>query len=100
MSHHVLGRELHDPPLLERGDRFSRPAERVTVARLHFDEHQRRAVARDDVDFSTAPAVPPGKYCVPAPFELATREIFASFSELRARQRHPCALVQHLGHSL
>src|SRR5918911_968683 len=85
LAHDVVGGQPRHAQLLQPRDRLGRVAEPVAVARLHFHEYQRRAVARDDVDFSTAPAVPPGKYCVPAPFELATREIFASFSEVRAR---------------
>src|SRR6185503_11156526 len=81
MPHDVVERELRDSLALERGDRFGRLPELATVPRLHFDEHQRRAVSRDDVQFSTAPPVAPRNYCVPAPLQLAAREIFAGFPE-------------------
>src|SRR4029077_20665696 len=54
MSHHVVARELRDPAALEPGDGFGRLAEPAAGARLHLDEHQRRTVSRDDVQFSTA----------------------------------------------
>jgi len=79
MLHHVFISEPDDPPLLLPGDRFGRIAERASPARLHFHEHQRRAVARDDVDFATPATVPPRNNCVPPAFELVTREIFAGF---------------------
>src|SRR2546423_9737321 len=96
LSHDVIGGELPESQPLQPGNRLRRLTETVSVARLHFHEHQRRTVARDDVDFSTPPAVPSGKYCVPAAFELATRQIFAGFAELHPRLRHARALVQYL----
>ena len=56
---------------LRRRHRLGRLAELAAVARLDLDEHQRRAVARDDVHFATARPVAPGKNCVPAPLQLA-----------------------------
>src|SRR5919202_1195206 len=88
LSHDVVGGEPRHSQPLQRGDRLGRLAEGAAVARLHFDEHERRTIARDDVNFSTLPAVPSGKYCVPATLELATCEIFARFPELLARLRH------------
>ena len=80
---HVVERELRHPPALERRHRLGRLAERPALPRLHLDEHQRLAVARDDVQFATAAAVAPGKNCVPAPLELRAGEIFAGFPESR-----------------
>src|SRR2546422_320815 len=71
----------------------SRP---MTLARFHFDEHQRRAVARDDVNFSTSSPVAPGKYCVPSARELRAREIFAGFSKGHASMGHdPHSSAKH-----
>jgi hypothetical protein len=88
MPRHVIEGELRDSPAFERRDRFCRVPERAAVARLDLDEHQRRAVARDDVQFATTPAVAPRNYCVPASLELLAREIFARFSKLLARDCH------------
>ena len=63
-------------------------AEPPARARLHFDEHQHRAVARDDVQFSTADAKAAGNNCVPAALELAAREIFAAFPQRDPRLGH------------
>src|SRR5215470_12561125 len=51
---HVIDRQLRHCPLLEWRDGFGRRAELVRLARLHLDEDERRAIARDDVQFSTA----------------------------------------------
>src|SRR5471032_3404226 len=88
MSGHVVERDLRDPPALERGDGFSRLAEPPAVARLDLDEHQRGAVTRDDVNFSTTPAVAPGNNGVPARLELRAREIFTGFSKGDTSLRH------------
>jgi len=77
VTNEILLRGANDAPLLERGDRFYSGAERATIPRLHFDEHNRRPVPRDDVQFAAACAVAPGKNCVPPAFELAAGEIFA-----------------------
>src|SRR4026207_844729 len=53
----------------------------MAVSRRVRDEHEGRAVAGDDVQFATTPAVAPRNYCVPAPLELLAREIFARFPE-------------------
>src|SRR5207237_8053006 len=71
MSHHVLRCQPDDSLLLVPRDRFGRPAEGAAVAGLNFDKHQRRSVARDDVQFATATPMPPGNNCVPAALELA-----------------------------
>ena len=81
MSHHVFRRQADDSPPLLPGDRFGGVAELAAVARLHFHKHERRSIARDDVQFATTASVPPRKNCVPAAFELAAREIFAGFPE-------------------
>ena len=73
---------------LPRCHRLAAVAERATLPRLHFDEHDRLAVARDDVHFSTTSAVAPRKNCVPSPFELGAREIFAGFPKSDAGLRH------------
>ena len=88
MSHHVFRRQADDSLLLLPGDRLGRVAERAAVARLHLDEHQRRSVARDDVQFATTATVPPRNNCVPAAFELAAREIFAGFPQSDTMARH------------
>src|SRR5262249_14162347 len=80
--------ELHNSMLLQRRDGLPAVAERVAVTSLDFDEDDRIAVARDDVNFSTAPAVAPGKNCPPALLERLTREIFAQFSEADPVLRH------------
>src|SRR5438067_1513010 len=80
-AHHVLACEIDDSSAFEPGDRFGRRAERVALASLHFDEHQRPAVTGDDVNFATARAVAPRNNCVPAALQLAAREIFSVFSE-------------------
>ena len=85
MTDQILLRDLDDALPLEGGDRVGAAAERAILPRLHFDEHDRLAVARDDVDFATTPPVAPGNNCVPAAFELAAREIFPMFSEGLAR---------------
>ena len=57
-----------------------------SLARFDFDEDDGRAVARDDVDFSTASPVSARNYRVPAPFQFSTSEIFPSFPKVtRAR---------------
>ena len=88
LPHHVLQLEPHDSPLLLRGDRFGRLAECVAVTRLHFDEHQRRSIARNDVQFATATPKAARNNYVPTALQLATREIFAGFSESNAMTRH------------
>ena len=90
MPHDVVRRQTDDSLLLVPGDRFGSGAERTAVSRLHFHEHQRRAVARDDVQFATAAAVTPGENCVPAALELPARVGFPRFS-----QRNPIGLLEH-----
>src|SRR3989442_11688312 len=81
MPHHVIDGEPRHLALLPGRYGFARLAEFAALARFDLDEHDRRSVARDDVQFSTPTAVPPVKNFVPAPFQLTTREIFACFSE-------------------
>src|SRR5581483_10484271 len=88
MPHHIVDGGLGDAPLLERRHRVVAVAEFVAVARLHLDEDDRRAVARDDVQFSPAATVAAGKNCVPAAFELGDGEIFAQFSKARTGVGH------------
>src|SRR5262249_30733595 len=49
--------------------------------RLHLDEHDRRSVAGDDVNFSSARAIAARKNCVPTALQFGAREVFAKFSE-------------------
>src|SRR5262245_63883308 len=98
VAHDVVDGELRDPVLLQPRDRFGRLAELVTVARLDLDEHDRLAIARDDVNFSTPPAVAPGKYCVPPAGQFAAREIFAGFSERDAGLGHDPPALQDRVH--
>jgi hypothetical protein len=57
---------------------------------LDLDEHHDAAVVGDDVNFSKPGAVASGKNYVPTALELATREIFARFSEaLPVERRGP-----------
>src|SRR6266850_171390 len=81
MSRHVIHRQLRDPVLLEPCDRLGCLAKGAAITRLDLDEDQRRAVARDDIQFTTAAAIAPGKDCVPAALQLPAREIFAGFAE-------------------
>ena len=80
--------EVDDAAALELGDRFYSVAKFPAIPRFDLDEHNRRAVARDDVEFAAAGTIAAGKNCVPAPFELATREILAQFPEILAGSRH------------
>src|SRR5262249_40696328 len=73
VTRQVVSRERHHPAPLERRNRFGCCTELEPAARLDFDEDRRLAVARDDVEFATPPAIPAGNNCVPAPFELAAR---------------------------
>ena len=91
MPHHIFRRQTDDSPLFPPGDRFGGIAEFAAVARLHFDEHQRRSVAGDDVQFAATAPVPPRSNCVPPAFELAAREIFAGFPQNNT-------VVRHAGH--
>ena len=88
LAHEVVERERRDSAPLQCGDRLYCGAERTAMARLHFHEHDRPAVARDDVQFSTALAVPPREDCVPAALQFPAREIFACFSKRHTMARH------------
>jgi hypothetical protein len=94
----VILREARDPAALERRHGFRTVPELAPLPRLHFHEDQRWTVSRDDVNFSTPRAVAPGNYCVPAPFEFATREIFACFPEFYSGLRHARNEVQAARH--
>src|SRR5262245_21653852 len=63
----VFQRQLLHPAALHPRDGFTRSAKRAAVTRLHFHEHQRRTIAGDDIQFSTAATIPARKNCVPAP---------------------------------
>jgi len=77
--HHVFGSDRGDAVLLIPSNGFGRGAERAALAGLHFDEHQRRSIPGNDIDFATPTPEPPGKYCVPPPFELRAGQILACF---------------------
>jgi hypothetical protein len=72
---------MHNRAPFQECHRFGGVAKRAAVARFHFDEDQRTAVARDDVNFSMPPAPAPGNYFIPAAFELRDGEILARFSQ-------------------
>jgi hypothetical protein len=85
---HVIERdEGHSPAFPDRQSLGSGP-EFVPGSHLHFDEDKRLAVARDDVQFSTASSVSARDNCVPSPFELTARQIFTGFAERDARPAH------------
>ena len=88
VAHQVVHRGHHNPPTLGHRDRLCSIAELAAFARLDFDEHQRRAVARDDVYFGTAVPVAPGKNFMPSPRQLRAREILADLTETLPRLRH------------
>ena len=88
VAHQVVHRGHHNPPTLGHRDRLCSIAELPAFARLDFDEHQRRAVARDDVYFGTAVPVAPGKNFIPSPRQLRAREILADLTETLPRLRH------------
>ena len=64
-------------------------AEAMPVPRLHLHKHRRLAIARDDVQFSTAAPIAPGNNCVPAALQFPAREIFADFPSSDSSVRHP-----------
>lgn len=98
MSRHVFRRQADDSQLLLPGDRFGGVAERAAVARLHLHEHQRRSVARDNVQFATTAPVPAGNNDVPAAFELAAREIFAGLPQSDSGACHDAPRLQERYH--
>ena len=79
MLHHVFGGDRGDAVLLIRSNGFGRYPERAALAGFHFDEHQGRSIPRNDIDFADSTPEPPGKYCVPPPFELRAGQILACF---------------------
>jgi hypothetical protein len=84
---------------LEAGHGVGRPAELPSHARLDLDEDDGRAVAGDDVQFATPQPVAAGNNCVPATFELATREILADFTERLPGTRHRGCCEQKAHHN-
>jgi len=73
----IVLRDACHPPPLEPRDRFRPGAKLAPLARLDLDEDDGLAIARDDVQFSTATPISPGKNCVPATLQLLAGEIFA-----------------------
>lgn len=80
--------DLPHAAALERRHRFAGLAVLGSLARFDFNEDDGRAVARDDVDFSTAAPVAARNYRVPAPFQFSTSEIFPKFSKRDAGTAH------------
>src|SRR5262245_58134839 len=88
VAQQILVGQLRDPPLFGEGHGFRRVPELPARTRLHLDEHQHGAVARDDVQFSTADPKTPGNNRVPAARQLLAREILAAFPERNAPVVH------------
>ena len=88
MAHHVVEREVHHAAALQPVHGFHRLAVTMAVPGLHFHKHRRRAVAGDDVQFSTPAPVSAGNNCVPAALQFPTREILAGFPEIDSIVRH------------
>jgi hypothetical protein len=86
--HEIFDCEARHPAALDESDRFGSLSERAVLPRLHLYEHHRLSIAGDDIQFATSVAVPAGKNCVPAAFELTAREILAGFAEFQARAGH------------
>ena len=70
-----------DSALLARRDGLGRRAALGVTPGLDLDEDEAAAVARDDVNFSSAGAVAGGNDCVPALLEGRAREGFAEGTE-------------------
>ena len=68
----------------------ARAAAAVFLARprLHLDEYQRPAGARDDVDFAVPRTISSFKNCVPPAGQFITGEIFPNFPEGLTAIRH------------
>ena len=65
MPRKKVGGEMRHPPLLPRRHGFAAVAECTIFPGLHFHEHDRLSVARDDVQFSAAAPVASRKNDVP-----------------------------------
>src|SRR5262245_12183654 len=81
LASEVIDRHPRDASLLPAGHRRSRAAELLRHPRFDFDEHRRRPVLGDDVDFAESGAVTAFNNCVPAALQLGAREIFTANSE-------------------
>ena len=79
MLHDVFGCDRGDAVLLVLSNGFGGRSERAALASLHFYEHQGRSIPGNDIDFAAPAPEPPGKYCVPPPFELRAGQILACF---------------------
>ena len=75
----VVGGHQDDLPALAGRDGFDGDAVSSGSARFHLDEDQRRAVARDDVDFASPGAVAAINNCVPPAQQFVAGEIFPDF---------------------
>src|SRR5262245_37840458 len=72
----VVSRHPHDPLLFLQRHGLLGIAKIATVARLHFDEHEVFAVARNDVQFAVRGAVTPCDNGISAALQLFAREGF------------------------
>src|SRR5262249_47951232 len=85
IARQILFRQSREAAALEPRYRLGRLAELAPSPGLDLDEHQRRAIPRDNVQFAASAPVSAGKNCVPATLEFLAREIFADFAEDDAR---------------
>jgi hypothetical protein len=81
MPGQIVYGHLRQSSLLPRRDRLFTAAELLSETRLHFHEHRRPLMGRDDVNFSNASSVATIKNCVPESLELGACEIFTVFSK-------------------
>ena len=81
MANQIILRDACHVPPLERVTASDTSPELAPLPRLHLDKTTGLAIARDDVQFSTATPISPGKNCVPATLQLLAGEIFAQFPE-------------------
>jgi len=77
----VVDGHARNAPLLPAGHRSGSPAELLRHPRFDFDEHNRDAILRDDVDFAEPRSVAAFNNCVPAPLQFGAGEIFTGNSK-------------------
>src|SRR6185312_6419287 len=73
----ILRGQAYEPALLHRRHRFGRGSEFMAGSRFDLDEHQRVAVARDDVDLAGGHPIPAGDDGVAACFKGFARQILS-----------------------
>ena len=88
VTREIVERKPGQPMTLGTSDGVGRPPEPPPHTRLDLDEDDGGAVAGDDIQFTTSQPVAAGDNCVPATFELPTREILADFTERLPGTRH------------